>query len=43
MMICDKFQINRIQYAGVISENEKCSSLWKINAAMLDDVKEIFN
>jgi hypothetical protein len=28
MMICDKFKINRIQHAGVISENEKCSSLY---------------
>ena len=27
MMICDKFKINRIQHAGVKSENEKCSSL----------------
>ena len=42
MMICDKFQINRTQYAGVISENEKCSSLWKINVAMLDDVTKLY-
>ena len=42
MMICDKFQINRIQYAEVISENEKLSSLWKINVAMLDDVTKLY-
>jgi len=29
MMICDIFQINRTQYAGVIRENEKFSSLKK--------------
>jgi hypothetical protein len=41
MMICDKFQINRTQYAGVITENDKLSSLWKINVAMLDDVTKL--